>query len=74
MSIDMRKKDCDWQVLPKADGSYTHEAAQLTVLMDIRDELRTLNKAFGRYGSRNIYTILERISRNTAKPRKKKRK
>lgn len=43
MSIDQRKKDVRWNVLNE-HGNVTVEAAQLAVLMDIRDELQTIRR------------------------------
>lgn len=41
---DRRRKNANWQLHPNADGSMPHEDAKLAVLMDIRDELQSLNR------------------------------
>lgn len=67
-----RRKDTDWRVAAQSDGTYSYEASQLTVLMDIRDELKLLN---GLLHCQNFIAIpqkLDAIRRNTAKPRSKK--
>lgn len=72
----MRKtKDWDWGLSPDANGKYDFPAAQLAVLMDIRDELKIVSQRLSVLGCSNFLAIprtLKRISRNTAKPRKAK--
>jgi hypothetical protein len=58
----------NWR-LPEA-GTVSHDQAQLAVLMDIREELRTLNRLLGCSNFTGIPRVLKRISANTAKPRK----
>lgn len=43
---DTRKKDADWLLNLDANGRVSTSDAQLAVLMDIRDELKKLNKVF----------------------------
>lgn len=55
-----------------SNGSYGFEAAQLTVLMDIRDELQKLNAVFSCHNFQQIPGVLRGIRRNTAKPKRRK--
>lgn len=67
-------KDCDWSLTPEPDGkSYTIPRTQAAVLMDIRDELQSLNKLLGCYNCVDIPNILRRIDKNTKKPKRKKK-
>lgn len=68
---DSRKKDAGWSVLPDTDGRYSFAAAHLAVLMDIRDELKSLNRLLHCSNFISIPDKLNAIRRNTAKPRKK---
>lgn len=74
MGKDTRKKNADWQIYPRENGKFAYEAAQLAVLMDIRDELQTLNSVFRCHNFLNIPHVLARISRNTHKPKKRRKK
>jgi hypothetical protein len=48
MAVDTRQKNVNWYVAaPQGDGSIypdVHDGVILAVLMDIRDELQTLNR------------------------------
>lgn len=71
----MRKeKDWDWTLgTPSgARGLYSFDQAQLSVLLDIRDELKRLNAVLHCPNFLNIPLKLDRIGRNTAKRRKPK--
>lgn len=61
--------DVDWNVLDKEGNIGTWERAQLAVLMDVRRELKSLNALLHCYNFQQIPHKLERISRNTAKPK-----
>jgi hypothetical protein len=50
MSVDKRCKDQEWLVPLNPDGSYRPDLATIAVLMDIRDELKTLNRSLRREG------------------------
>lgn len=68
-----RYKDGDWQ-LPSAPGttkiaSWDH--VKIAVLMDIRDELKQLNRLLGCPNFTEIPSVLREIRRNTAKPKPK---
>jgi hypothetical protein len=66
-----RCKDWIWTVSKNHDGKhYSMEAATLTVLLDLRDELKRLNTLLHCSNFVAMPAILRRISRNTAKKRK----
>ncbi len=75
-------KDCDWSVDAGASGNYSNEQAQLSVLMDIRDELKAINKELKFHGvylavlhCHNFLRIpigLQAIRRNTNRRKPKK--
>lgn len=68
-----RFKDQNWHLPKSNDGVriQSWEAVQVAVLMDIRDELKQLNRVFACSNFQNVPHVLRRISANTAKPRKK---
>ena len=65
-----REANVDWDLSRQGDGSYSYAAAQLAVLMDIRDELRTLNGVLLCTNFQSIPTTLRRIQANTTKTRR----
>lgn len=72
---DRRKKDANWYCASE-DGyalETTRSGAHLAVLMDIRDELKKLNQVFECRNFLRIPRVLDRISANTSKPKKKKK-
>ena len=68
-----RFKDGDWN-LPKSDkgNPETWDAVKIAVLMDIRDELKRLNSLLHCSNFMAIPWKLDRIAKNTTKPRKRK--
>lgn len=68
---DTRRKNVAWPV-PRNDGTVGTDDMSLAVLMDIRDELQTLNRLLACPNFVGIPATLRRIDRNTAKPRKKR--
>lgn len=70
-----RHKNADWSVNSPIK---TWDEIQVSLLMDIRDELQELNRMTRRVfecdNFLRIPAILDRISRNTAKPKRKKAK
>lgn len=72
MADDTRKKDASWSIYPQLGGSYSHDAAGVAILMDIRDELKALNQLLNCRNFIGIPATLRTIARNTAKPRKRK--
>ena len=66
-----RHANYDWR-LP--DGPTVHyEAVQVAILMDIRDELQTLNRLLRCDNFIGIPNQLRRIATNTTKPRRKRK-
>ena len=68
-----RFKDCNWELPETPDHQIkTWEAVQFALLMDIRDELQTLNRLLSCRRFMDIPLVLDQIQRNTKKrPRKK---
>lgn len=68
-----RFKDAEWNLPPgETRGSIGHwNALQSAILMDIRDELKKLNRVFECYNFVRIPRVLDRIQRNTAEKKKK---
>jgi len=64
-------KDYNWSLIKSVGGGYACDQAQLSVLMDIRDELKQLNKVFACSNFQAVPRILRTIGKNTAKPRYK---
>lgn len=71
--MDRRMKDRNWSPADEDGSVPTWERANLAVLMDIRDELKTLNRLLGCSNFIAVPEILRGIERNTAKPRRKKK-
>jgi len=72
---DRRFKNVSWNLPVDGRGAIaTWDAVKLAVLMDIRDELQKLNRVFNCGNFLNVPNVLREISRNTAKPRRKRRK
>lgn len=63
-------KNCDWALTPNVDGKYDFPAAQLAVLMDIRDELKRLNNVLQCPNFIAVPAKLDQIAKNTRKRRK----
>jgi len=64
---DKRRKNVDWDI----GDDLTWDKVKLAVLMDIRDELQTLNRLLGCSNFVNIPNVLIAIKANTAKPKRK---
>lgn len=72
MPVDRRKKDADWQInMADAHTAASTNDALLAVLMDLRDELKAINRRLDCPDTCAIPRILRRISANTAKQVKK---
>ena len=67
-----RLKNSQWDI-PDDQSGYVWGGAQLAVLMDIRDELQTLNRLLGCQRFLDIPYLLRDIKRNTTKPKRSKR-
>lgn len=65
-----RHKDANWNL---HDRIQTWDEAQVSVLMDTRDELQKLNRLLHCHNFIDIPHKLERIKKNTVKPRKKRK-
>lgn len=70
---DKRKKDTNWLLNVLPNGSCPTGDAQLSVLMDLRDELKSLNGVLHCPNFLDIPRILRQVRRNTAKPKPKKK-
>jgi hypothetical protein len=66
-----RHKDTNWNF---ADKLPDMDSCILAALMDLRDELKTINLilGYGKFGG--IASQIDRIVNNTAKPRNRKKK
>lgn len=73
-----RKANQRWTVAPNTSGIFSHEAAQLAVLQDIRDEMQQLNRLLACPNFIGIPKTLRDIKRavnripTVARPRKPK--
>jgi len=63
----------DWSIHIDEGGSSSYDGAQLAVLMDIRAELRKLNRLLHCDNFVGIPRVLRSIQRNTAKPKRRKK-
>ncbi len=73
MPVDTRSRDVSWTLNLLPSGRVSTDDAQLAVLMDIRDELKRLNSLLHCGNFMRIPRILDRISANTHKPKKRKK-
>lgn len=64
-----RHKDANWNLPDKLTD---WKECELAVLMDIRDEMKKLNRLFECPNFLAIPATLREIKRNTARPRKKR--
>jgi len=74
MAGDTRHKDVDWRLHANESGTCSWDVVKVAVLMDIRDELKKLNRLLYCDNFVSVPRILRRISANTSKPRKKVRR
>lgn len=70
---DKRKKDVEWKLSDNADGTIPVSYAQIAVLMDLRDELKKLNRLLSCENFTSIPALLRMIRENTAKPKRKRK-
>lgn len=70
----MRFANTDWHLADQKNQIETWEKVGIAVLMDIREELRTLNRLLSCPNFTGIPATLRRISANTAKPKKKRKR
>ena len=71
MAIDRRKKDTNWALKIDGNGYTTTPDAQLAVLMDIRDELKQLNRLLHCPNFTRMPYALDRIRLNTKKRKRR---
>lgn len=74
-----RHKDQNWRLpegTPNRTGGADHiwESVHTALLMDIRDEMKSLNMVLHCTNFLTIPMKLDRISQNTAKPKKKRKR
>jgi len=70
---DTRRRNETWAVA-QSDGTIpTWERVGIAVLMDIRDELQTLNRLLSCQSFIGIPATLRGIKRNTAKPQRRQK-
>jgi hypothetical protein len=62
----------NWTLWQNDDGTFPYEQAQLSVLMDIREELKRLNNVLQCPNFIAVPTKLDQIAKNTRKRRKPK--
>lgn len=74
MARDTRFKDAEFTLDNGSGQCATWTNAQLAALYDIRDELKRLNSVLNCPNFQAIPRKLDRISKNTAKPRKRRSK
>lgn len=70
---DTRKANINWNLQTNGNGTTPVDAAQLAVLMDLRDELQKLNRLLHCRNFIEIPLILRAIRRNTIKRKRGKK-
>ena len=71
---DTRQRNCSWTVDVDQDGRASFGAAQIAVLMDLRDELQRLNGILCCRNFLRVPQVLDRIAANTKRPKKRRAK
>lgn len=71
---DSRQKNGQWRIEVDSNGRVSWDQIKVAVLMDIRDELQTLNRLLACPNFTGIPRTLKRISSNTANLPKVRRK
>lgn len=75
MNVYSRQKDIAWTIATDSNGRIDMAAAHLAVLMDLRDELKEMNRTLAVLRCRNFIAIpgvLRQIRANTSKPQRKR--
>lgn len=73
MPKNLRHKDANWTFPTTEDGSLEDwKYVPMALLMDIRDELKQLNRVFACHNFVSIPHKLDQLVKNTKKRRKKK--
>lgn len=68
-----RFKNFDWNLSRLNSGNYSFDTIKISVLMDIRDELQTLNSLLHCHNFTQMPTTLHAIRRNTMKRKRVKK-
>lgn len=66
---DRRRKDVNWEPAEANGDMPNWERVSIAVLMDIRDELKKLNALLHCQNFQRIPAKLDRIGRNTTRPK-----
>ena len=66
-----RPRNANWAVWQDSDGKYASDDVQRAILLDIREELRTLTGLLNCKNFREVPTILRRVVVNTTRKRGK---
>lgn len=66
-----KTRNLDFSIADNADGTWSRDAIQCVVLMDIRDELQKLNAVFACANFQSIPRTLRTISRKLPVRRRK---
>lgn len=66
-----RSKDATWNVHAHGEPGFGYPSIHADLLMDLRDELKKLNRVFECPNFVKIPRVLDRISANTAKRKKR---
>ena len=75
MAVDRRKKNINWNVADERGNMYNSvNAASLAMLLDIRDELQTLNKLLGCHNFVNLPQTLKGLRRDFAQMRREQKR
>jgi len=72
MAARGRFKNVEWDLANSQGNVFSWEGVGFAVLMDIRDELQTLNRLLGCHNFVEFPSILRSIRDNTAKPKRRK--
>lgn len=74
MSVDRRMRNSNWLLNPKDNGSVPTPEAQLAVLMDIREELKSLNGKLDCYRVRAALDAITKMHKNGVKLRRARKR
>jgi hypothetical protein len=69
---DKRFRNVNWEIPRETSGNISFDGAQLSVLMDIRDELQRINLILSCKNVTDIPIYLSQIAKNTKKVRRRK--
>lgn len=66
-------RDAQWHVRQTDEQMYSDEAVQRAILLDIREQLRALNRVFACPNFLRIPGVLDTIARQTKQKRRKRK-